>query len=51
MRMEKKNTAAEKAKRGAAGMARATHGRARTFKDRKKEAARKACRKKLDSDE
>lgn len=31
-------------KAAGAGMASATRGRARTFKDRKKEASRKACR-------
>jgi len=34
----------EAMKARAAGMAAATKGRARVFKDRKKEAARKACR-------
>ena len=34
----------ERLKAGGAGMAAATRGRARTFKDRKKEASRKACR-------
>jgi hypothetical protein len=32
-------------KAGGAGVASTTKGRARTFKNRKKEAARKACRK------
>lgn len=39
---------AEEAQRGAAAMANATKGRARTFKDRKKDANRKACRGKVD---
>jgi hypothetical protein len=33
-----------KLKAGGAGMASATKGRSRTYKNRKKEAARKACR-------
>lgn len=37
----------ERAKRGADGMAASTFGRARTYKDRRKEASRKACRGKV----
>lgn len=35
---------AEEAQRGGAALANTTRGRARSFKDRKKEASRKACR-------
>ena len=41
---QRKPKSAEKAQRGAGAMAIATKGRARRFKNRKKEAARKACR-------
>jgi hypothetical protein len=43
----KKPEAAERVKRTGAGMAAATRGRARTFTDRKKQAARIACRGKV----
>ena len=38
---------AEESKRGAGAMANATRGRARRFKDRKKDANKKACRGKV----
>ncbi len=41
---KRKNKAAEAAKAGAAGMARATFGRKTSFKNKKKENARRACR-------
>lgn len=40
----------ERLKASGAGMAAATKGRARTFKNRKKEADRKACRGKQHED-
>ena len=40
--------AAEEAKTGGSAMARATHGRARVFKNKKREADRKACRRKIE---
>lgn len=40
----------EASRRKAAGMAAATQGRARRFKDRKKEASRRACRGKIQHD-
>jgi hypothetical protein len=43
--------AAEEAKAGGAAMANATRGRARVFKNRKKEADRTACRGKLKHEE
>lgn len=46
----KANKQAEEAKRRAAGLASTTKGRARTFKNKKKEAARKACRGKVQHD-
>ena len=39
--------AAEEAKRGAAALAAATRGRARVFKNKKKDADRNACRGKV----
>lgn len=41
---------AEVAKRQASAMANQTKGRKTRFKDRKKDAARKACRDKVDHD-
>lgn len=41
---------AEEAQRGAGAMAAATRGRARTFKDRRKDAARNACRGKANDE-
>lgn len=52
MRRKRRNKtgpkAQEQAKRGAAAGANATRGRARRFKDRKKEENRRICRKELD---
>jgi len=45
---KRKNPDQEVAQRGAGAMANATQGRARTFKNRKKEAARRACRGKIE---
>lgn len=42
--------AAEEAQRGAAALARTTKGRKTSFKNRKREANRKACRGKVESD-
>ncbi len=39
---------AEQSQRGAGALANSTRGRARTFKDRRKEDARKACRGKVE---
>jgi hypothetical protein len=41
---KKKSIVVERLQRSGAGMASTTKGRARRFTDRKKEAARKACR-------
>ncbi len=44
-KQNKQNRQARTGATRAAGLASATFGRARTFKNRKKDAARKACRK------
>lgn len=43
-------TQADKAQVGGAAMANATRGRARTFKDRKREANKNACRGKVEKE-
>ena len=48
---KRKNKAAETAKAGAAAMANATRGRARVFDNKKKKAARDACRGKIQAEE
>lgn len=47
-RKNKKNRNAAAGQARAAGMASTTFGRARTFKNRKKDADKKACRKPVD---
>lgn len=47
---ERPARSAEEAQRIAGGMARATHGRARVFKNKRREASRKACRGKMGGD-
>lgn len=50
-RKKRKSRAAEAAKAGAAAMARATHGRKTSFKNKKKDNARRACRGKIEAEE
>ena len=50
-RKKRSRKAIEQAKAGAAAMARLTHKRKTTFENRKKEAARRACRGKIQAEE
>lgn len=50
MKKKRKPLDAEKAQRGAAAMARQTIGRKTSFKDKRKDANRKACRGKVQDD-
>jgi len=49
-RKKKKQWAVEAVQRRGAGLASTTRGRARIFKDRKKEQARRACRGKVNDE-